>query len=150
MGDPNIDEEFRKAGVRMGEYCGASAVAAHGDVNANFQALRTGCGIVSATWRKRLTLTGADRVRWLNGMVTNNVRDLAPGHGVYAFFLNPQGRILGDLYVYNRGDSIVIDTDSGQSEKILATFDHYIIMDDVEVTNLSDRVTALGVAGPKS
>ena len=35
-------------------------------------------------------------------------------------------------------------------EKILATFDHYIIMDDVEVTNLSEQITALGVAGPKA
>ena len=43
------------------------------------------------------SLSGSDRVRWLNGMVTNNVRDLAPGSGVYAFLLNPQGHILGDL-----------------------------------------------------
>ena len=45
---------------------------------------------------------------------------------------------------------IVVDTDCGQVEKILATFDHYIIMDDVEVTNLSEQVTALGIAGPKA
>jgi len=86
----------------------------------------------------------------LNGMVTNNIRDLAAGYGVYAFLLNPQGHILGDLYAYNRGDAITVDTDSAQAEKILATFDHYIIMDDVEVTNLSEQVTALGTAGPKS
>ena len=89
-------------------------------------------------------------MRWLNGMVTNNIRDLAVGHGVYAFLLNPQGHILGDLYAYNRGESITVDTDRGQAEKILATFDHYIIMDDVEVTNLSEQMTALGIAGPKS
>ena len=69
---------------------------------------------------------------------------------MYAFLLNPQGHILGDLYAYNRGESITIDTDCGQAEKILATFDHYIIMDDVEVANLSGQLTALGVAGPKA
>ena len=89
-------------------------------------------------------------MRWLNGMVTNNIRDLAAGTGVYAFLLNPQGHILGDLYAYNRGESITVDTDCGQAEKILATFDHYIIMDDVEVTNLSEQLTALGIAGPKA
>jgi folate-binding protein YgfZ len=83
-------------------------------------------------------------------MVTNNVRDLAVGHGVYAFLLNPQGHILGDLYAYHRGESIAVDTDRSQVEKILATFDHYIIMDDVQVANLSDQLTALGIAGPKS
>jgi folate-binding protein YgfZ len=69
---------------------------------------------------------------------------------VYAFLLNPQGHILGDVFAYNRGESITLDTDSAQAEKILATFDHYIIMDDVEVTNLSEQLTALGVSGPKS
>ena len=62
-----------------------------------------------------------------------------PGHGVYAFLLNPQGHILGDLYAYNRGESLLVDTDQSQVEKILAVFDKYIIMDDVEVTNITDR-----------
>ena len=55
---------------------------------------------------RQAPLTGTDRVRWLNGMVTNNVRDLGGREGVYAFLLNAQGRILGDLYAYNRGESI--------------------------------------------
>ena len=53
--------------------------------------------------------------------------------GVYAFLLNPQGRILGDMNVYNLGETLEVETDRSQLEKILATFDHYIIMDDVEV-----------------
>jgi aminomethyltransferase len=80
-------------------------------------------------------------------MVTNNVRDLAPGHGVYAFLLNPQGHIQGDLYAYNRGDSITVDIEQSQAAQILAIFDRYIIMDDVEVTPLPD-LAAIGVAGP--
>jgi len=83
-------------------------------------------------------------------MVTNNIRDLATGSGVYAFLLNPQGHILGDLYGYNRGDAITVETDRSQLEKVLATFDHYIIMDDVQVTNDSDQRTTLGIAGPKA
>jgi len=132
------------------EYRGATTAARFGDPQAEFAALRTGCGVYDLGFRSKISLTGSDRVRWLNGMVTNNIRDLAAGHGVYAFLLNPQGRILGDLYAYNRGESIVVDTDCSQVEKILATFDHYIIMDDVEVSNLSEEVTAVGVAGPKT
>jgi folate-binding protein YgfZ len=109
-----------------------------------------GCGVYDLGYRAKISLTGGDRVRWLNGMVTNNVRDLSAREGVYAFLLNPQGHILGDLFAYNRGESIVVDTDYSQVEKMLATFDHYIIMDDVEVTNLSEQITALGVAGPKA
>jgi len=136
--------------AQMGEYRGVPAVARFSDPRREFEALRTGCGVYDLGFRAKISLTGGDRVRWLNGMVTNNIRDLAEGRGVYAFLLNPQGRILGDLYAYNRGDNITVDTDRRQVEKILATFEHYIIMDDVEVTNWSERLTAVGVAGPKA
>src|SRR5271166_5343966 len=138
----------------VGEYRGATTAVSFGDSQEEFAALRAGCGIYDLGFRAKISLTGGDRARWLNGMVTNNIRDLAIGHGVYAFLLNPQGHILGDLYAYNQAsnprESIAVDTDLGQAEKILATFDHYIIMDDVEVTNLSEQLTALGIAGPKS
>ena len=101
-------------------------------------------------FRAWLSVSGGDRVRWMNGMVTNNIRDLSAGHGVYAFLLNPQGRILGDMLVHNLGETLAVETDRSQIEKITATFDHYIIMDDVEVTNIRERQTALGLAGPKS
>ncbi len=132
------------------DYRGAITAARFGDPQAEFAALRSGCGVYDLGFRAKISLTGSDRVRWLNGMVTNNVRDLAAAQGVYAFLLNPQGHILGDLYAYNRGESITVDTDRAQAEKILATFDHYIIMDDVEVADLSEQLTALGVCGPKS
>jgi folate-binding protein YgfZ len=134
----------------VAEYRGATTAARFSHPDAEFAKMRKECGVYDLGYRARISLTGSDRVRWLNGMVTNNIRDLAAGQGVYAFLLNPQGRILGDLYAYNRGESIVVDTDRSQVEKMLATFDHYIIMDDVEVKNLSDSVTALGITGPKS
>ena len=132
------------------EYRGAATAARFSDPRTEFDALRTGCGVYDLGFRAKISLTGGDRARWLNGMVTNNIRDLAQGHGVYAFLLNPQGRILGDMVAYNLGESLLVDTDRGQLEKILATFDHYIIMDDVEVENLSDKLTAVGVRGPSS
>src|SRR6266481_2711373 len=120
----------------------------HGDVHGEFHALVSGSGVYDLSLRAKISLTGGDRVRWLNGMVTNNVRDLEPGCGVYAFLLNPQGHILGDLYAYNRGESLLVDTDQSQVEKILAVFEKYIIMDDVEVADISNKLTAIGIAGP--
>jgi folate-binding protein YgfZ len=138
-----------------GEYRGATTAAHFSNRLTEYSALQTGCGVYDLGFKAHISLTGADRVRWLNGMVTNNVRDLAPGRGVYAFLLNPQGHILGDLHAYNRGESgvsgpIIVETDRNQLERMLATFDHYIIMDDVEVSNLGEQLTALGVAGPKA
>jgi len=121
-----------------------------GNATDEFGALRSTCGVYNLENRAKIRLTGSDRVRWLNGMITNNVRDLPVGQGVYAFLLNPQGHILGDLTTYNRGEHLLVDTDRSQLDKILATFDHYIIMDDVEVANVSDQLSAIGLAGPNA
>ncbi len=150
MGLTALQMHSEGLGVAVAEYRGTETAARFGHSYEEFAALRNGCGVYDLGYRATISLTGSDRVRWLNGMVTNNIRDLAADRGIYAFLLNPQGRILGDLFAYNRGDSITVDTDSSQLEKILATFDHYIIMDDVEVKNLSDQVTALGITGPKA
>ena len=135
------------AGSRMGEYRGAETAAAFGDVAAEFDALRNGCAIYDLGWRAKLIAAGLDRIRWMNGMVTNNIKDLPLNRGSYNFLLNAQGRILGDLYVYNRGDYLLIDTDLSQRGKIREIFEKYIIMDDVEISDASEKITALGLSG---
>jgi folate-binding protein YgfZ len=134
----------------VGEYRGATTAARFSDPQAEFVSLLNDCGIYDLGFRARISLKGGDRGRWMNGMVTNNIRDLAVGHGVYSFLLSPQGRIIGDMYVFNEGETLTVETDLSQAEKLIATFDHYIIMDDVEVTDVSGDWTALGLAGPKS
>ena len=120
------------------------------DSAAQLSALLTGVAVAPLDSVGWIRVTGSDRVRWLNGMVSNNVRDLAPGHGVYAFLLNAQGRIQADLYVFQRGDSLLVDTERGQRDKILQLFDRYIISDDVEISDIGDKLTALGLTGPQT
>ncbi len=130
---------------------GQNVSAAEGSqVKVDFQTLLAGAGVYALDKRAHLSLTGSDRTRWLNGMVTNNIRDLASGSGVYAFLLNPQGHILGDLYAFNRGQSLAVETGSSQLEKVRSTFDRYIIMDDVEVEDLSAKLATIGISGPDS
>jgi folate-binding protein YgfZ len=119
-----------------------------GQSAAGFKTLISGCGIAKLSDRAQIKLGGKDRTRWLNGMITNNIRDLAAGHGVYAFVLNPQGQIQGDLYAYNAGEFLLIDTDRTQLENILKLFRRYIIMDKVEITE-ADNVM-IQVMGPKT
>jgi aminomethyltransferase len=132
---------------RVAAYRGGLTVSAYSDARAEFAALRGGCAVYDLSWRAKINLGGNDRVRWLNGMLTNNIRDLAVDRGVYAFLLNPQGHILGDLYAYNRGDYLLVETDQEQAEKVLGIFKRYIIMDKVELSNVSDKLTAIGVSG---
>src|SRR5277367_2034454 len=127
-----------------------SGDADSGGARAQFEALVSGCGIYDLSSRAKIRLTGSDRMRWLNGMVTNNVRDLAANHGVYCFLLNAQGHIQADFYAYNMGDSILVDTDAQLREKVLAHFDKFIIMDDVEVADVTATLGVIGAAGPQA
>jgi aminomethyltransferase len=113
-------------------------------------ALHSGCGIFELNWRALIGVTGKDRVRWLHNMVTNNVRDLQLNRGAYNFVLNAQGRILGDLTIFNRGESLLLETDRTQVETLLATLRCFIIMDKVELADLGNEITAIGIAGPKA
>jgi folate-binding protein YgfZ len=137
-------------GTHAGERAVPTTPADFGDARAEFHALISDCGVYDLRWRSKIVLKGSDRVRWLNGMISNNVRDLADGNGVYAFLLNAQGHIQADLYAFQRGDSLLVDFEGGLREKILQLFDHYIIADDVEATDVSGTITALGLTGPES
>ncbi|MBZ5630755.1 MAG: aminomethyltransferase family protein [Acidobacteriia bacterium] len=145
-----LHDQIVAAGARLSDYLGAETAATFGDPRREYVELRSGCGIYDLGWRAKIVGTGADRVRWMNGMVTNNIRDLPPGHGNYNFLLNAQGRILGDMYIYNRGDYLLLDTARWQALTLLEVMNKYIIMDDVELTDITEKLTALAVQGPRA
>jgi folate-binding protein YgfZ len=97
-----------------------------------------------------IRVTGSDRVRWLNGMVTNNIQALRPGEGNYNFVLNAQGRIQGDLVAWMQEDSVLLETSRDQLDKLLAHLDHFIIMDDVELADITSKLAGLCIAGPRA
>jgi aminomethyltransferase len=142
-------EKLASLGLRRGEYGGAETALVFSDSRAEFAALRSGCGVYDLGWHRYFTISGRDRGRWLNGMISNNVRDLQPRHGVYAFVLNPQGHILGDLYVYNRGDDFVLETAAAHADKLYPHLKRFIIMDQVEFKPAQDWA-AIGLQGPKA
>jgi folate-binding protein YgfZ len=150
MSVPTLQSRLTAAGARLGEYRGAETPVSFGNPAAEFRTLLESCGLFDMSWQAKLVLTGEDRVRWLNGMVTNNVRDLALGHGVYSFLLTAQGRIVADLVSYNRGEYLLVTSDRSQAQMIKEVFDHYIIMDDVQVADISDRLSAAGIVGPNA
>lgn len=114
------------------------------------RALLDSSGVYDLGQRTRIRVTGEDRVRWLNGMVTNTVQSLAAGHLNYTFILNAQGRIQGDADVYSYPDHLLLETDRSQAAHLLQHFNRFIIMDDVELQELDASTAALGIAGPRA
>ena len=96
-----------------------------------------------------IRVTGEDRVRWLNGMVTNSIVDLKPGQGAFCFFLNAQGRILGDATAWVLSDSIWLETALEQVTHLVAMLNRYIIMDDVELLAMQG-MSGLLLGGPQA
>ena len=97
-----------------------------------------------------IRVTGEDRVRWLNGMVTNSIQQLQPNQGNYNFLLSAQGRIQGDATIFAQPDALLIETDSSQAPNLIAHLDHFIIMDDVELADISATQSGVLVAGPQA
>jgi len=150
MAQSPLSEILTKSNARMGAYGGVQTASRFSDLRNEFRELSSGCAIYDLGWRAKVEVSGRDRMRWLNGMVTNNIKDLPVNRGNYSFVLNPQGRILGDLYTYNRGEYLLIDTEHSQLENLLKLLRRYIIMDKVELTDRSSDLGAMGVQGPKA
>ena len=100
-------------------------------------ALAFGAAVHDLGWLRRIAVRGEDRFRWLSGMVTNTVNDLAANAGAWNLVLNAQGRIQGDLHVWREGEDLELTIAADQYEKLLAHLERFIIMDDVELAPLS-------------
>jgi len=134
------------------EYRGVRTPEMFSNTREELATLLSGAGVYDLGWRRFLRCAGRDRVRWLNGMVTNSVSALEENAGCYAFVLNAQGRIQGDLDIYRLGqqpETLWIETDCRQIEPLTAFLRHYIIMDQVTL-DVNEAWTVLGIAGPRA
>jgi len=102
-----------------------------------YRALRTDGGVVRRTDRAVLTITGADRAAWLQGLVTNDVGSLAPGETRYAAYLTPQGRMITDLNVIARADRLLLDVPAPLAASLRDRLDGLIFAEDAQVLDSS-------------
>src|ERR1035438_3048162 len=116
-------------------------------------ALTAGAAVHDLGWMRRVSVRGEDRFRWLSGMVSNTVQELAPNGGAWNLVLNAQGRIQGDLTTWREGDSLELEIAADQYARLLEHLERFIIMDDVELVPLGQEAsaeTALGLTGPQA
>lgn len=106
-----------------------------------------GVGLLDRSQRAVLRLTGTDRRSFLQGMVSNDVAALAPGQGCHAAFLDTTGHILADLEIHARPDALLVETDPRCLARLAETLDKFLIMEDVEITDVSSEWAILSVQG---
>src|SRR5262245_27403892 len=120
----------------------------YGDPAAEHEAVRERAGVIDRSERGKLELTGKDRVTFLHGLVTNDVKGLSPGQGNESALLDVQGKLTALLAVHCLPDRLVVETDRRLAEPVRAQIDHYLFAERVELEDVSDLSGILTVAGP--
>jgi folate-binding protein YgfZ len=106
-----------------------------------FQKVSSDGGCVDLSARAKWRLAGADRVRYLNGQVTQDVRHASTRHSLYACVSNVKGKIEGDLFVHvhEQTEALLLDSEPGLRETLGARLEKYIIADDAELTDVTEE-----------
>jgi folate-binding protein YgfZ len=115
------------------------------------QRCRESAGLFRRGHRGLVVVAGGDRVRWLNGMLSNDVAKLAPGRersGCYALLLTRIGRIVTDVHVIARGDAFWLECEPEAAAPLLATLGKFVIADDVRLSDASAAWERLALEGP--
>src|SRR5260370_19756230 len=138
------------AGAKMGVWFGCALPDYFGDAAAEYRNAREAVALIDKNCRSYLSFTGPDRVRYLNAILTNNIKDLAAGQGIISLLLNPQGHILAEMETYALADRLFGVSYAMIREQLISWMDKYIIMDDGMLTDETDAYGTLALEGPKA
>lgn len=116
-----------------------------------YLAVRNACGLIERTDRAFLIVTGDDAYSWLQGMVSNDVRQLQErASRIQACILNSTGHMLADLAIIKHPAGLLLDLDRVNLDKILALLEGFIITEDVELLDRTETLTCLSLQGPNA
>jgi folate-binding protein YgfZ len=140
----------RSASAEMGEYFGTILPARFGDFDAEYDAIRRAVAVVDTNYHAIFSLAGPDRQRYLNAILSSNVRDLQAGQGTVGLLLTAQGHILAEIETFATADRILAFSPAMVRERTFSTLDKFIIMDDVTLEDSSATTGTLDLVGPRS
>jgi len=93
---------------------------------------------------------GKDRESFLQNMLTNDVRSLAPGTGVPAAFLTNKGKLVSDLLVFKSDDVFLLQLERERAEDFRKALDRYIISEDVALESRAETEASFSLEGPEA
>jgi len=103
-----------------------------------FQQITAHGAAVNLSSHAKFRLTGTDRVRYLNGQVTNDMRRVKPDETLYACVTDVKGRIAADVWVHAQDDALLLDAEPALRETLGMRLERYIVADDVELTDVTE------------
>ena len=121
-----------------------------GDPAREYTAARDAAGLMDRSDRGLLQFTGPDRLLFLQGMLSNDLRVLQPFDGQYAAILTQQGKVVADVRVLCAMNSLYLDFWTNLKDKILGHLNRYLVADEVEIADRSNEYTFVSVRGPRA
>ena len=145
-----LSELHRKNGAEMGVWFGCDLPDSFGDWQSEYRFLSESVGLLDKNYRAYLEFTGPDRARYLNAILTNDIKGLQENHGTVSLFLSPQGHIQAEIETYAYGDTLLCASYAMLRERLIPAMDKYIIMDDVTLADRTEAFATLALEGPKA
>ena len=118
------------------------------EIQSEYRAAREAAALFDRSTLGKATVTGRDRLSFLQGMLTNDVKGLAPGQGAPAAFLDAHGKVTALLVVYAATDRVLLELPPSMTEKTLQTIDRYLISEKAYFEAADDAFAILSVQGP--
>ncbi len=84
-----------------------------------------------------LALAGEDRIGFLQGLVSNDVRLAGPDRIIYACLLTPQGRFLHDMFIYGETDRLLIECEADRRDDFLKRLKMFALRAKIELTDVT-------------
>lgn len=123
-------------------------VETYGEADLEYAAIRKACVLLDGPNRGTLEIRGDDRLGFLNRMVTQELSGMEPMRARRSFWLNRKGRIVGDLVIAELGGRMLVDVDVHTAAAVAESLAAYVITEDVEIVDVSDRLHRLSLHGP--
>lgn len=94
-----------------------------------------------------LAVSGEDRVKYLQGLVSNDVRLATPERAIYAWFMTPQGKYLHDFIIFEIGDALLLDVEADRRDDLLRRLKMYKLRSKISLEDWSDRFAVAALYG---
>ena len=140
----------RRAGAKMGVWFGCALPDDFADAREEQRFANESVALIDKNYRAYFTFSGPDRVRYLNAILTNNIKELGNGQGGVSLLLNSQGRILAEIETFAEAEKIFCVSYLMIRERLAEVLEKYIIMDDVSFSDDAEKLGTLAVEGPRA
>ena len=123
----------------------------YGDIAAEHRAVRETVGIADLSHRGKLRVTGEDRVKWLQSIISNDILPLQPGQGRYSSFLTHKGKMLTYFRLYIQSDAVMVEDVGEIGEATFQAFRKFLLYGTkAKMENCVETWGLLLVSGPKA